>query len=288
MPSKVWIDGKLVDKNDAKVSVFDHGLLFGDGVWEGMRAYDGRVFKLREHLGRLSDFAVLTGLTLPYTTDELALAVDDALRVNNRSEGYVRLTVTRGPGTLDMDPRKCAPSVIIMAEDVVPYPRELYATGLEVTTFGTVRNHPLTTPLDYVKTLSSLDRVLDKAEAIKLGYLDAILISHEAEAIGTTEGNLFVVRGEEVRTHPVNRGAFPGITRGVILELVREAGLRAVEEPTVHADLHTADELFLTSTAAEVIGIVKIDRDYIGYGEVGPVTRRLRDLYRTAVRRPPG
>ena len=286
MASKVWIDGKLVDKNDARVSVFDHGLLFGDGVWEGMRIYSGRVFKLREHLDRLRASAEAIRLSLPHSADELAAAVEATVSANNRTEGYVRLTVTRGPGTLGLDPRKCEPMVIVIAEDVVPYPREVYDAGLEVSTFFTVHSHTLSTPGPQVKGLSYLHRVLATAHALGSGCLDAILLDHTVSAVGTTDGNLFVVRGGGLRTHPVQAGAFPGITRGVVLELARGAGIPAVEGPTAGPDLLTADELFLTGTAAEVIGIVKIDGQAVGSGREGSITRRMRELYREAVRRP--
>ena len=180
MPSQVWIDGKLVDKNDAKISVFDHGLLFGDGVWEGMRAYDGRVFKLREHLDRLYRSAELLSLTIPVTSDELGSAVTATLQANHRSHGYVRVLVTRGPGTLGLDPRKCEPQVIVIVDDIALYPKELYENGLEVITSSFTRNHPNAIN-PRIKSLNYLNNILAKIEAIRAGCLEAIMLNHKGE-----------------------------------------------------------------------------------------------------------
>ena len=206
MPSKVWIDGKLFDKDDAKVSVFDHGLLFGDGVSAGMRVYGGRVFALNDHLSLLYESATVFTLTIPLSLNDLARVVEETARSNGRAEGYVRLMVTRGAGTLGLDPRKCDPTVIIIAEDLIPYPRELYDSGLEVHTFGPGD------PVRHPCTLSRIDAVFVKAAAIQNGCLEPILLDKACSVIGTADGEVFAVFGNSLKhsTAPggVDRVAF--------------------------------------------------------------------------------
>lgn len=275
MPSKVWIDGKLVDKNDARISVFDHGLLFGDGVWEGMRAYDGRVFKLREHLDRLYRSAESLSLAIPVTSDELTSAVDATLRANNRSNGYVRVVVTRGPGTLGLDPRKCEPAVIVIAEEVVEYPRELYDAGLDVVLVPVIRYESSD------RTLSRTGVVQAKVEALKAGCLDAILYCSEGAILGSTDGAVFAVKDGLITTSSGTQ-----VAQSVVVTEATTAGLSVVGSLTQDHLTSAPDEVFLASTAAEVIAVRSIDRRPVGPGREGPVTRKLRDLYREAVRRP--
>ncbi len=275
MPGKVWIDGKLLDKNDAKVSVFDHGLLFGDGVAEGMRAYGGHVFRLNDHLARLYDSADFLSLTIPLGEDELARVVGEVLAANGRTEGYVRVMVTRGPGTLGLDPRKCEPAVVVIAEDVVDYPRELYDAGLDVITTPAVGFIP------GVTLLSRPADVLAKTSALKAGCLDAILYGPAGEVLGSTDGCVFVVKDGALWAHPGNL-----VARTAVIGEARAAGLAVVEEQLTLDDLTAADEVFLASTAAEVIGVARIDGRPVGSGE-GSTTRRVRELYREAARRPP-
>jgi branched-chain amino acid aminotransferase len=277
MSSKVWIDGKLYDKNDAKVIVFDHGLLFGDGVWEGMRAYDGRVFKLREHLDRLFRSAELLSLTIPETSEELAAAVAATLQANNRSNGYVRVVVTRGPGTLGLDPRKCEPAVIVLAEDVVEYPRELYDAGLDVVLV------PATRYESSDRTLSRAGVVQAKVEALKAGCLDAILYDSGGAVLGSTDGAVFAVMDGRLFT-----SAGTQVAQSVVVAEATAAGLSTAGALTRDHLASAPDEVFLASTAAEVIAVRSIDGQAIGPGREGPITRQLRDLYRTAVRRPAG
>ncbi|HET6573501.1 MAG TPA: aminotransferase class IV [Fimbriiglobus sp.] len=275
MPSKVWIDGKLLDKNDAKISVFDHGLLFGDGVWEGMRAYDGRVFKLHEHLDRLYQSAESLSLTIPVTHDELAAAVVATLRANDRSNGYVRVVVTRGPGTLGLDPRKCEPAVIVMAEDVVDYPRELYDAGLDVVLVPAIR---------YESSHTSLSRagvIAAKVAALQAGCLDGILHDSQGAILGSTDGAVFAVKDGLVSTHAVTQ-----VTQAAVVAEVVAAGLTVGGALTLEHLLSAPDEVFLVSTAAEVIAVRSIDGKPAGSGQEGPITRKLRELYRVVVRRP--
>jgi branched-chain amino acid aminotransferase len=275
MSSKVWIDGNLFDKNDAKVSVFDHGLLFGDGVWEGMRAYDGRVFMLREHLDRLYRSAEMLSLTIPVTSGELASAVTGTLQANNRSNGYVRVVVTRGPGTLGLDPRKCEPAVIVIAEDVVEYPRELYDAGLDVVLVPAIRYEASNS------TLSRAGVVAAKVAALQAGCLDAILYDAGRAILGSTDGAVFAVTGGQVATQTGT-----SVARAVVIAEARTAGLAVTSGLTQDHFSSEPDEVFLASTAAEVIAVRSINGKPIGSGREGPITRKLRDLYREAVRRP--
>lgn len=275
MSSRVWIDGKLVDKSDAKISVFDHGLLFGDGVWEGMRVYDGCVFKLREHLDRLCHSAESLSLTIPVTNEELTAAVTATLEANGRSNGYVRVVVTRGPGMLGLDPRKCEPAVIVIAEDVVEYPRELYDAGLDVILVPAIRYESSD------RTLSRAGVVQAKVEAIKAGCLDAILFRPGCAIDGSTDGAVFAVMGGQVFT-----SAGTQVARSVVVTEASAAGLSVAGVLTPDHLSSAPDEVFLASTAAEVIAVRSIDGKPIGSGRQGPVTRRVRELFREAVRRP--
>jgi branched-chain amino acid aminotransferase len=265
---RAWIDGALPDKLDARVGVYDHGFLFGDGVAEGMRAHGGRVFRLADHLARLRASADFLSLKVPLSDAQLTAAIAETLRANNRSDGYVRVMVTRGPGTLGLDPRKCEPTVVVVAEDVMDYPRELYDAGLDVVT---------TPAVGFVHGVTLLARpadVLAKASALKAGCLDALLLDHTGHVVGSTDGTVFAVRGGDLFTHPGTH-----VARAVVLEL---AGGPAHEGPLSVA---AADEVFLASTAAEVIAVARIDGAPVGAGGEGPVTRRLRGLYRDAARR---
>jgi branched-chain amino acid aminotransferase len=279
MSSKVWIDGKLLDKNDARISVFDHGLLFGDGVWEGMRIFGGRVFKLREHLDRLRASAAAVGLALPLSADELASAVETTVKANARTEGYVRLTVTRGAGTLGLDPRKCDPSFIIVAEDVVPYPREVYDAGLDVVLSEVRLPDPRSVPPG-VRTLNSLPHVLAKLGALRAGCLEALMMDSDDWIVGGSETDLALVRDGELWFAP------GGVIHNAIADLARSVGPTSTGS-RIHRDLvDQAYEVFLTSAEAEVIAVRSVDGRPVGSGREGPVTRKLRELYREATRRP--
>jgi branched-chain amino acid aminotransferase len=283
MSTRVWINGKLFDKNDAKVSVYDHGLLYGDGVFEGIRVYAGRVFKHKEHVDRLYDSAKAIALKIPLSPDEMMRAVEETVRANNKVDGYIRLVVTRGPGTLGLDPRKCEPQVIVIVDDISLYPRELYENGLEVITSSYIRNHPNAVN-PRVKSLNYLNNILAKMEAIRAGCLEAIMLNHKGEVAECTGDNLFVVKAGVLKTPPTDAGILEGITRDFVIDLANRAGIPFKEASLTRHDVYVADEVFLTGTAAEVIAVTKADDRVIGSGKQGPVTRQLREMFQKAVR----
>jgi branched-chain amino acid aminotransferase len=280
---RVWINGKYFDKTDAKISVYDHGLLYGDGVFEGIRVYNGKVFKKKEHVDRLYDSARSIALEIPMSREDMSAALDDAVKVNNKVEGYIRLVVTRGVGTLGLDPRKCEPNIVIIVDDISLYPRELYDNGLEIITAATIRNHPAATN-PRIKSLNYLNNILAKIEAIRAGCLEAIMLNHKGEVAECTGDNIFIVKNGLVKTTPTDAGILEGITRNVVIELAKAAGLPLVEATLTRHDIFVADELFLTGTAAELIPVVKCDGRPIGSGKPGPVFRQLLDRFRAYVR----
>jgi branched-chain amino acid aminotransferase len=282
--TKVYINGKLFDKADAKVSVFDHGLLYGDGVFEGIRAYNGKVFRLREHLDRLYEGARAILLDVPMSREQLADAVVQTVQVNNKPNGYIRLIVSRGAGNLGLDPRKCAePQVIIIVDDITLYPAEFYENGLEVITASTLRNH-LNSVNPRIKSLNYLGSILARIEANRAGVQEAIMLNPNGEVAECTADNIFVVKKGEVRTPPPHAGILEGITRAAVLELARAANIPAREVTLARHDVYAADECFLTGTAAEVVPVVKCDARLIGTGKPGPITRQLRERFHQLVR----
>jgi branched-chain amino acid aminotransferase len=276
---KIYIDGKYCDQKNAKISVFDHGLLYGDGIFEGIRAYNGRVFRLKEHIDRLfcSAKAILLKIPLPHA--EVVRAVVDTCRRNKIRDGYVRLLVTRGAGTLGLNPNRCKnPSIIIIADKIQLYPAELYERGMEIITVPTTRNlHSALNPA--VKSLNYLNNILAKIEANNAGCEEAVMLNAEGFVSECTGDNIVIVKSAQVLTPPLSAGALYGITRGVVLELAREESLAVAEPNLTRYDLFNADECFLTGTGAELIPIVKIDGRVIGTGRPGPITRRLVDKY---------
>jgi branched-chain amino acid aminotransferase len=276
---KVFIDGKYFDERSAKVSVFDHGLLYGDGVFEGIRAYNGRVFKLREHIDRLFYSAKAILLTLPMSHGELMRATVETCRRNKLNDGYIRLVVTRGVGTLGLNPNRCKrPSVIIIAGRIQLYPKELYQRGMEIVTVPTTRNlHAALNPA--IKSLNYLNNILAKIEANNAGCEEAIMLNAEGFVAECTGDNLFIVKGGRLLTPPLSAGALYGITRGTVMDIAREDGLDVSEPNLTRYDLFNADECFLTGTGAEIIPVTKIDGRVIGDGKPGPVTRRLVSRY---------
>jgi branched-chain amino acid aminotransferase len=283
MSPRVWINGKLYDKADAKVSVYDHGLLYGDGVFEGIRVYGGRVFRHKEHIDRLYDSAKAIALAIPLSPENMMAAVEETVRANNKGDGYIRLIVTRGPGTLGLDPRKCDPQVIVIVDDISLYPRELYENGLEVITSSYIRNHPNALN-PRIKSLNYLNNILAKMEAIRAGCLEAIMLNHKGEVAECTGDNLFAVKGGTLRTPPTDAGILEGITRDFVIGLAKRAGIPFAEAALTRHDIYVADELFLTGTAAEVIAVTKVDDRVIGAGKQGPITRQLREMFQKAVR----
>jgi len=279
MALRIWLNTGLVDEADAKVSVFDHGLLYGDGVFEGIRIYGRRVFELDAHIKRLYESARAIRLTMPMTKDELVDAVDVTVKANEIVDGYIRLLVTRGVGCLGLNPFTCKPSsLIIIASTIQLYPEELYETGMRVISATTVRNHPLAIP-PQVKSLNYLNNILAKIEALDSNVPEAIMYNHEGYVAEATGDNVFIVRNNVVYAPPVEAGSLEGITRAVVIRLARQQGLEIIEKNLTRYDLYVCDELFLTGTAAEVIGVVEIDGRIIGDGKPGPVTQLLRDKF---------
>ena len=280
---RIWINGKFFDKLDATVSVYDHGLLYGDGVFEGIRIYSGKVFKHKEHTDRLFDSAKAIALTIPLTPAQMMKAVEDTVAENKKVDGYIRLIVTRGAGNLGLDPRKCEPNVIVIVDDISLYPKELYENGLEVITSSYIRNHPNATN-PRVKSLNYLNNILAKIEAIRAGCLEAIMLNHKGEVAECTGDNLFVVKGGVLRTPPPDAGILEGVTRNLVIELAERAGIPFKEATMTRHDVYVADEIFLTGTAAEVIAVTKVDDRVVGNGKQGPITKRLREMFTKAVR----
>jgi branched-chain amino acid aminotransferase len=280
---KIFIDGQYYDENNAKISVFDHGLLYGDGIFEGIRAYNGRVFKLKEHIDRLYYSAKAILLTIPMSHAEMMKAVVDTCRENGLREGYIRLVVTRGVGGLGLNPNKCKrPSVIVIADKIQLYPVEFYERGLDIITVPTTRNlHNAVNPA--IKSLNYLNNILAKIEANNGGCEEAIMLNSEGYVAECTGDNIFLVKGSDLLTPPLSAGALYGITRGVVMDLAREAGLRVSEPNLTRYDVFNADECFLTGTGAELVPVVKVDGRTIGDGKPGPRTRDLVKRYHQLV-----
>jgi branched-chain amino acid aminotransferase len=277
---KIYIDGNFFDEKTARVSVFDHGLLYGDGVFEGIRAYNGRVFKLAEHIERLFSSARAILLKIPLSRKDMMKAVVQTFRRNKIRDGYVRLVVTRGIGSLGLNPYTCKrPSVIIIADKIQLYPAELYKRGLNIITVPTARNlHSALDPA--IKSLNYLNNILAKIEAINGGGDEAIMLNAQGFVAECTGDNIFLVKRGHLSTPPLSAGALlHGITRAVVMELARQNGLSVSESDVTRYDLFNADECFLTGTGAEIIAAVKIDGRIIGNGRPGPVTARLTRRY---------
>ena len=284
MALKIWLDGSLVDEGEAKVSVFDHGLLYGDGVFEGIRFYSGRVFRLREHVERLFASSKAIMLELPWSREEVIAATLETIRANALQEGYVRLLVTRGVGSLGLSPDSCErPSMIIIAADIQLYPQSDYEAGLKVVTCATRRpTHSSLSP--QVKSLNYLNNVMAKVEAARGGGREGLMLNEQGYVAECTGDNIFIVKKGLVSTPPVSDGGLDGITRGVIFELGSQLGVTIRERTMTRFDIMTADECFLTGTAAEVIPAVELDHRPIGDGTPGPLTGRFIEAYRSLVR----
>lgn len=276
---KIYIDGKFYDEKNAKISVFDHGLLYGDGVFEGIRAYHGRVFKLTEHIDRLFYSAKAILLDIPMTHAGLMKATVETIRANKLRDCYVRLIVTRGIGTLGLNPRSCRkPSVIIIAGKIQVYPKELYARGMDIVTVPTVRNlHSAVNPA--IKSLNYLNNILAKIEANNAGVEEAVMLNAAGFVAECTADNLFIIKHGALLTPPLSAGALYGITRGTVMKLAGELGVKVSEPNLTRYDLFNADECFLTGTGAEIMPVIKIDGRVIGTGKPGPVTKSLVTKY---------
>jgi branched-chain amino acid aminotransferase len=284
MSLKIYINGTLYDKEDAKVSVYDHGLLYGDGVFEGLRSYGGNVFRLDEHLARLWNSAKAILLEIPISREEMARAVNETLKANGLKDAYIRLVVTRGAGTLGLDPNRTAnPQVIIITDHITVYPEELYRQGLEIITASTLRNHPAALN-PRIKSLNYLNNILAKIEAQQAGCMEALMLNHKGEVAECTADNIFLVRDGVLLTPPTDAGVLEGITRQAVIELARASGHEVREVSLTRHDVYIADECFLTGTAVEVIAVVKVDSRKIGSGTPGPITRDLKERFHTLTR----
>jgi branched-chain amino acid aminotransferase len=279
MALKIWLDGNLVEQQDAKISVFDHGLLYGDGVFEGIRVYNGRVFELDAHIRRLYESAKVIRLPVSISHSELVSAIEQTVKANNITDGYIRLVVTRGIGTLGLNPFVCKnSSIFIIADSIQLYPEELYEKGMRVISATTVRNHPLAIP-PQAKTLNYLNNILAKIESLDNDVPEAIIYNHEGYVAEASGDNVLIVKDGIIYTPPSEAGALPGITRSIVIKLAKEENIQVVEKNLTKFDLYVCDEFFLTGTAAEVIGIVEIDGRTIGDGRPGPITCLLRKKF---------
>lgn len=274
-PLLIWLDGKLVPESEAKISVFDHGLLYGDGVFEGIRIYNGRVFRLTEHLNRLFDCAKAICLTVPLSWQEMEKAVLETVAANQLRDGYIRLVITRGTGPLGLNPYQCPKaSVFIIASTITLYPQERYDKGLSLITCGTRRpNSAALSP--QVKSLNYLNNIMAKIECLQAGCDEGIMLNDQGYVAECTGDNVFIVKNGRVTTPPVSAGALDGITRGAVMELLAEMGMPCSEAVMTRFDIYTAEECFLTGSAAEVIAAVQYDRRPIGDGKPGKVTNDL-------------
>lgn len=277
---KIYVDGKLYAREDAKVSVFDHGFLYGDGVFEGIRVYDGNVFRLKEHIDRLYRSAKTITLEIPLSPEEMTAAVCETVAVNEKKDAYIRLVVSRGDGDLGIDPAKCKrPTVVIIVAEIALYPKEFYEKGIALVT-ASVRRIPNDSIDPRIKSLNYLNNILGKLDAKRSGALEAIMLNHQGYVAECTADNLFFVSDGWVKTPDTMQGALSGITRGAVLELAREAGFQTAETVVGLHDLYNADEVFMTGTGAEIVPVIAVDGRRVGEGVPGPVTNRLLDDFR--------
>jgi len=271
----LWIDGQWKTKETGTVSVYDHGLLYGDGIFEGMRIYGGKIFRLADHMDRLLDSARALMIALPYSRKEIEAMLDEAVARSQRKDGYIRLVVTRGVGTLGLDPNRCPrPSVIAIVDGIQLYPAELYATGIPIVTAST-RRTPRSAAEARVKSLNYLNNILAKIEAQRAGCLEALMLNTEGLVVECTADNVFVVKSGVLKTPAAIHGALEGITRKTVLELAERLGIPSAETALALFDVYTADEAFMTGSGAEVMPITSVDGRVIGDGKPGVVTQRL-------------
>jgi len=280
---QIYINGKFYPKEEAKVSVFDHGYLYGDGIYETLRAYGGMVFKLDEHIGRLQRSAFAMELKLPLGANGFNKAVNDTIKENGLSEAYVRITVSRGPGEIGLDPELCPePTVVIIAKEFKEYPPEMYAKGVKVAVVQTRRNHPeCLNPA--IKSTNFLNNIFAKMEAKRAGAYEGIMLNHAGFVAEGTISNVFMVRRGELVTPPAIEGILVGVTREVVVKLAGGLGITVSEEPFTEVQMRQADEVFLTNTTMEVMPVTTVDGHAVGSGSPGDVARRLRSAYREEV-----
>jgi branched-chain amino acid aminotransferase len=281
---KVWIDGRLVEKQAAKISVYDHGFLYGDGVFEGIRVYQGRIFERDAHIERLYHSAKAIRLTIPMSPEQVCAAMEETVQANGFRDCYIRLIVTRGVGYLGLNPDRCEkPSVIVIADTITMYPREMYENGMAVVTATVIRNHPNALS-PRVKSLNYLNNILAKIEANDAGVPEAVMLNGEGNVAECTGDNIFIVRAGQVQTPATHDGILEGITRRFVLDLCTRLAVPFVEKTLQRHDLYISDECFLSGTAAEIIAVTKIDGRTIGDGKPGAITRRLTEAFHRHVR----
>ena len=281
---KIYIDGKFYSEANAKVSVFDHGLLYGDGIFEGIRFYNGRVFRLEEHLERLWDSARSICLQVPISRREMAAAVLETIRQNDLRDGYIRLLVTRGIGNLGLNPMQCKhPSVIIIAATIALYHESFYRKGLTIVTCATRRSNPAALN-PAVKSLNYLNNVMARIEANLAGADEALMLNDAGNVAECTADNVFIIKRGQIFTPPITAGALRGITRSIVFEIAAELGIKITETDITRHDVFIADECFLTGTAAEIIPVIKADGRLIGNGKPGPITARTIARFREMTR----
>jgi branched-chain amino acid aminotransferase len=284
MNLKIYIDGTFYEQSEAKISVFDHGVLYGDGVFEGIRFYQDRVFRLDEHMDRLWDSAKAISLDIPLSRTALMDATLETIRQNDLHDGYIRLLVTRGVGSLGLSPDSCRrPSIVIIAATIALYPDSLYEKGLTLATCS-VRRIPPGALSPRIKSLNYLNNILAKIEAQQAGAAEGVMLNEQCYVAECTGDNLFVIKNGVVSTPPVNAGILAGVTRAVVFELAKKNGIPIKEEDLTRYDILVADECFLTGTAAEVIAAVQMDRRPIGNGHPGPITLKLVEEFRGLTR----
>jgi len=275
---KIYLNGKFVGRNEARISVFDHGFLYGDGVFEGIRSYNRLIFKLKEHIDRLYETAHTLMLAIPMTKDEMTGAIVAILKENKLDDAYIRVIVTRGEGDLGLDPKKCPgqPGIVIIADKITLYPAELYQKGLEIVTVPTVRNHPEALN-PRLKSLNYLNNILAKIEANNAGVCEAIMLDNQGFVAECTGDNIFIAKQGALFTP--SQGRLRGITRDAVMALAEAQGVKTTECLLTRHEVYNADECFLTGTAAEIIPVVKVDGRVIGTGRPGPITEKMRQLF---------
>lgn len=285
MSLKIYLDGKLYDKENAKISVFDHGLLYGDGVFEGIRSYGSLVFKLNQHIDRLYESAHTIMLDITITKEQMIKAIIDTLKANKLKDAYIRVVVTRGVGDLGLDPRKCKKAtIIIITDNIVLYPKELYQKGMEIITVPTVRN--LTSAVDpQIKSLNYLNNIMAKIEAVNSGYQEAIMLNSMGLVAECTGDNIFLIKNKQLYTPSQSMGTLRGITRDAVIEIAKKAKILTHEALLTRHEVFNADEVFLTGTAAEIIPVIKVDNRMIGNGKPGKITLELLSEFNKITRK---
>jgi branched-chain amino acid aminotransferase len=275
MGLKIYINGQFVEKEDARVSVFDHGLLYGDGVFEGIRSYNRKVFRLENHINRLYEGADAIRLKIPMKKRDMEAKIVETLKINKLDDAYIRVVVTRGIGDLGLDPRKCKdPTIFIITDEIALYPKELYESGLPITIAKTRRNHPIT--LDpRIKSLNYLNNILGRIDAIDAGTEEALMLDIDGYIAECTGDNIFLVKGGKLYTPPAEIGALEGVTQDLVIELARKRGIDTEYKKMYPEEIFEAEECFLTGTAAEIIPVVSLDGKAIGVGTPGPVYKQL-------------